>query len=444
MLDRDTIKKRVIQAIDENRETIIAVGKKIYANPELGFKEFKTTDTVAEFLAELGLSVEKNIAVTGCVAEIEGKEPGPNIAVLGELDSVTCTDHKDCALDGAVHACGHNIQLAGMLGTALGLVKSGVMEKLSGKVTIMATPAEEFIELGYRNRLRAAGELKYFGGKQELIHKGYFDNVDIAMMFHSQDLGDKKAIVGPLSNGFIGKEIRFTGKESHAGAAPHEGVNALNAATLALNNIHAQRETFKESDRVRVHPIITKGGNIVNSVPHDVRMESYVRSRTIEGLLDADRKVNRAIHAGALAMGSDVEIKNIPGYLPLIKNDGLDSIFIDNLLHLGVERGEIIEGADFTGSFDFGDVSHLIPSIHPMIGGIRGKLHTREFEIVDEELAYITPAKTMALTIVDLLFDQAAKGKEVIEKHKPLMDKKEYLKFLEDRDNVIEHRYLEF
>lgn len=436
MLKKEVLKKKVIDAIDRNREKIIAIGREIYENPELGFKEFKTTETVSNFLINLGLNVEKNIAVTGCKAEISGISEGPNIAILGELDSVTCADHKNCAIDGAIHACGHNIQIGGMLGAALGLVESDVMKELIGKITIMATPAEEFIELGFRNSLRDSGQIKYFGGKQELIYKGYFDNIDISMMFHSQDLGEKKVILGPSSNGFIGKEIKFIGKESHAGAAPHEGINALSAATLSLNNIHAQRETFKESDRIRIHPIITHGGNIVNSVPHDVRMESYVRGRTIEGLLDADKKVNRSIQAGALAMGANVEIKSIPGYLPLIKNDSLDNIFRENFINLGIKNNEIIEGADFTGSFDFGDVSNLMPSIHPMIGGITGKLHTREFDIVDEELAYIIPAKVMALSIVDLLADNAMSARKIIDEFEPQMSKEDYLKFLEKIDKV--------
>lgn len=435
-MNREELKRSVIKAIDDNRDMIIEAAKKIYETPELGFKEFKSTAAAAEFLRDIGLDVEENIAVTGCQSIIEGKEAGPNIAILGELDSVSCADHCDAVEGGAVHACGHNIQIAGMLGSALGLVKSGVMSHLNGKVTIMATPAEEFIELEYRASLRDKGMLKYFGGKQELIHKGYFDNVDISMMFHSLDMGDKKALVGPVSNGFIGKKVQFIGKESHAGSAPHEGINALNAATLAINNINSQRETFKDSDRVRVHPIITKGGDIVNSVPADVRMESYVRARTIEGMLDSNVKVDRALKAGALAVGGDVEIISIPGYLPILRTPELDEIFRENLLFMGMESKDIIEGGDFTGSFDFGDVSHLMPAIHPMIGGITGNLHTRDFKMVDEELAFIVPAKAMALTVVDLLLDNAKSAKEIIENFTPKMTKREYLDFMEAQDKV--------
>ena len=435
-MTREELKKRVINAIDENKENIINAGREIYKNPELGFKEFKTTEKAANFLKNLGLEVESNIAVTGCKAIIDSGKQGPNISILGELDSVSCADHCDAVESGAVHACGHNIQVAGMLGAALGLVKSGVMPELNGKVTIMGTPSEEFIELEYRASLREKGLLKYFGGKQELIYKGYFDDIDMSVMFHSLDMGGKSALVGPVSNGFIGKKVTFIGKEAHAGSAPHEGINALNAAMLAINNIHAQRETFKDTDRVRVHPIITKGGDIVNSVPAEVKMESYVRARTIEGMLDSNIKVDRALKAGAMAVGASVEITSIPGYLPILRTPALDDIFKENLIFMGIEEDKIDEGGDFTGSFDFGDVSHLMPAIHPMIGGISGNLHTRDYKIVDEELAYIVPAKAMALTIVDLLFDDASSAKEIIKNFKPRMTKDEYLKFMEDRDKV--------
>ena len=320
--------------------------------------------------------------------------------------------------------------------SCLRTLKSGVLSELSGDITLLATPAEEFVELEYRGNLRKDGKITYFGGKQELIKKGYFDDVDIAMMFHSQDLGKDIALVGPESNGFIGKKVQFIGKESHAGSAPEEGINALNAALLAMNNIHAQRETFKDSDRVRVHPIITKGGDIVNSVPDNVEMESYVRARTISGMLDSNFKVDRALKAGAMAVGADVKITSIPGYLPILRTIELDNLFKENLIFMGIPEENIIDGGDFTGSFDFGDVSHLMPTIHPMIGGVKGNLHTREFRISDEYQAYIMPAKTMALTVIDLLFNNASIGKNIIENFNAKMTKKEYLDFMESVDKV--------
>ncbi|HCQ88841.1 MULTISPECIES: amidohydrolase [unclassified Clostridium] len=437
-MNKDELKKQIIKTIDENRNKIIEIGKKIYSTPEFGYKEFKTTNTVVDFMKnELTLDVEENIAVTGCRAEINSNKTGPKIALLGELDAISCKDHKDANEIDAIHACGHNIQIAGMLGAAVGLVKSGVADKLDGKIGLMATPAEELIELEYRDNLRKDKKIKFFGGKQELIYRGYFDDVDISIMFHSLDMGENKALVGTESNGFIAKKINFIGKEAHAGSAPHEGINALNAAMLAINNVHAQRETFKESERVRFHPIITKGGNIVNSVPADVRMESYVRARTIEGILDANAKINRALMAGAFAVGAQIEITEIPGYLPILRYRELDNLFKDNLVAIGIAEDKIIDGGDFTGSFDFGDVSQLMPTLHPMIGGIKGSLHSREYEIIDEDLAYITSAKAMALTVVDLLCDNAKNANKILDNFTPKMTKEEYLKLMDSNDKII-------
>ncbi len=434
------IKKRVCIEIDNNRDEIISTGNTIYRNPELGYKEIKTTELVSEVFRKLGLEYDKNPAVTGCIGTLQGKNKGPSIAVLGELDAVSCPEHEDADKNtGAVHACGHNIQIAAMIGAATGIVKSSVFKEFSGSVVFMAVPAEEFIELAFRSELKNNGDITYFGGKQELIKKGFFDSIDISMMIHSLSLPpDKKVLIGPRGNGFIGKEIRFKGKESHAGSAPEEGINALNAAMLAINNIHAQRETFSDSERIRVHPIITKGGDIVNVVPADVRMETYVRGRTIDGLLDANKKVDRAISAGAMAVGAEVSIKDIPGYLPLLQNIELDGIFRENAIYLaGIDS--IIEGGDFTGSFDFGDISHIMPSLHPMIGGISGGLHTRNFKLTDPETAYILPAKAMAMTVVDLLYDGAAKAKKIIDNFKPLMTKKQYLDFMESVSKTTDY-----
>ncbi|MGL5278680.1 MAG: amidohydrolase [Cetobacterium sp.] len=431
------IKERVIKAIDENRELILKAGQAMYDNPEFGYKEFKGTEIVSNYFKnELGLDVEEGIAYTGCRARANENAEGPKVAILGELDAISCSDHLDSNELGAVHACGHHIQIAGMLGAATGLVKSGILSELGGKVDFMATPAEEFVELGYRTQLRADGKIKYFGGKQEMIYNGTFDDVDMAVMFHALDLGDKKVLTGPVSNGFIGKTVKFIGKEAHAGSAPHEGINALNAAMLGINNVHAQRETFKDSDRVRFHPIITKGGDIVNSVPADVRMEAYVRARTIEGMIDANKKVNRGLTAGAYAVGAEIEITEIPGYLPILKHDSMEDVLEGNLEYLGL-KDDMIKGGDFTGSFDFGDVSHIMPTLHPMFGGINGALHTREFKTVDDEVAILMPAKALALTVVDLLFAQGKKAKEILDNFKPVMTKEEYLTFMESNDKVI-------
>lgn len=429
---KDEVKSKIVEAIDQNRQQIIKLIAEIYKNPELGYKEEKTTEIIVAAFSDLGINFKRNKKMSGINALLEMKNSGPKIAVLGELDAVTCSEHPDADPETkAVHACGHNIQLGVMYGIAAAFKKAGIKNELAGSLNFITTPAEEFIELEYREKLRELGKISYFGGKQELIKRGVFADVDISIMMHSLNLDNKKALIAPKGNGFVGKNINFIGQESHAGSAPEKGINALNAAVLAINNINAQRETFAEKDRVRVHPIITKGGDIVNIVPADVRMESYVRARNINAIKEANEKVDRSLKAAAMAVGSDVKIQDIPGYLPLLNNQNLDSILESNLLEL-IEAEEIEVGGDFTGSFDFGDVSHLMPALHPFFGGVEGDLHTRNFKTQDQETAYILPIKALAMTIVDLLYKQAQAAKKVIAEFQPSLSRDKYLELLED------------
>lgn len=436
-MTKNELKKIAIQAIDENRENIIEAGTKIFARPELGYKELYATEVVKNYLESLGIHTEGPVAVTGCQAILNEKKVGPTIALLGELDAIVVSDHPQADANGVVHACGHNIQIGGLLGAITGLSAPGILSQLGGRIKILTTPAEEFIEMDYRQQLRNNGEIEYFGGKQEMIKRGIFDDVDISMMFHSiNDIGESVAIVGPISNGFIAKQITFKGKASHAGSAPEDGINALNAASLAMMNIHAQREVFKDLDRVRVHSIITKGGDIVNVIPEEVKMETCVRAISVESMIDASNKVNRALIAGADAVGAGIDILEDPGYLPLLRTESLDMIFKENIEALGF-KGKVIEGRDFTASFDFGDISHLMPALHPMIGGVSGALHTKDFCITDYDIAYILPAKAMAMSVIDLLYDNADVAKDIISKFTPVMTKKSYFDFMDNFRKLI-------
>jgi len=427
-MDKNLMKQKICDVIDEKRDKIIEIGDSIFANPELGFKEYKTSALVKSVFSDLGLPLEEGIAITGIRAEAKGKNHGFKVAVIGELDAVVCPTHpKADPLTGASHSCGHNAQIASMLGAAIGLTLSGCIDKLDGDVAFIAVPAEEFVELEYRERLQAEGKIEFYGGKQEFIRLGVFDDIDMAMMVHSHaNVSGTKVFLDGGAPGFVGKTVHFKGKEAHAGGAPHEGVNALNAAMLAMMNIHAQRETFKDEDEIRVHPIITKGGDLVNIVPADVRMETYVRGKTIEAVLLANEKVNRALKAGAYAVGAEVDIKEIPGYLPLLQDVDMTKLFEKNVLPL-VGEDNIVRGPGLIGSTDMGDIGAIMPILHPTTSGFKGSAHSKDFEIVDPEIAYIIPAKGMAMTVVDLLFDGAKKGKEIKTQYKPDFTKETYL-----------------
>ena len=426
------LKKRVLAAIDEAREEIIALGEEIMAQPELGYKEFKTSALIESRFKAMGLPYKKNLAITGIKAYLPGGNGLGRVAIIGELDAVVSPGHPQAdPLTGAAHACGHNAQLAAMVGAGLGLWKSGVHKELDGDVVLMAVPAEEPVELEFRRRLMEEGKIRFLGGKQEFIALGEFEDIDAAMMIHLSIPKDgKKATVGGTSNGFLAKLVRYMGKEAHAGGAPHLGINALNAALLGLMGIHAQRETFRDEDSIRVHPIITRGGDLVNVVPADVRLETYVRGRTMEAILGANKKVNRALRAGAEAIGARVEITELPGFLPVLNHPPLAEIFLTNLGEIiGPEAiGPETHGG---GSTDMGDVMHLLPGIHPYIAAAQGRGHSEDYRIADPELAYIVPAKALALTAIDLLVDRAARLKEVKETFKPRFNRAEYLRFWE-------------
>jgi amidohydrolase len=431
MDNKEHLKKRVSDAIDRRAKEIIALGDHIFSHPELGYKEKLAAEQVEEKFRELNLDYRKGLAITGLKARIPGKQHHLSVAVLGELDAVVCHDHPHAdPVTGAAHSCGHNAQTAMMVGVAMGLVDSGVMQELDGDVVVMAVPAEEYVELDYRQKLRQEGKIKFLGGKQELIYLGEFDDVDMAMMCHSESDTPGKIVrvpgPGVGSNGFIGKTIRYIGKEAHAGGAPHQGINALNAAMLGFMGVHANRETFKDEDAIRVHPIITKGGDLVNIVPADVRIETYVRGRSIEAVMAAGEKVNRALQAGAMAVGAEVQIDEIPGYLPLFNDQNMAAMFRENAVRLlgesGVERAAIM-----SGSTDMGDITHIMPGIHPTIGGVAGRAHARDYKMVDPEMAYVVPAKIMAMTVIDLLHDGAKEGLRIKREFQPRMTKEEYL-----------------
>ncbi len=431
----DAIKNAVNRTIDEYSESLIKTSKDIWNNPESGFKEFQTAKKIASWFQELELEYSENIAITGLIATVKGKAgDGPNIAVIGELDSMVVPGHvNEDPITHAAHACGHNIQLGNMLGVAVGICKSGVLEHLSGTITFMAVPAEEYIELEFRNELREQGKLEFITGKGEFVRLGHFDGVDMAIMTHAASTDwdpsgiNKDLMISKGSNGLVAKRAEFIGKASHAGGTPWNGINALNAATLALQAIHMQRETFKDEDSIRVHPIITKGGSAVNAVPDSVNIETYVRGKTVDAIIGANAKVDRALRAGALAVGAQVKITNLGEMLPLMQNDNLASIYRSNAEAL-IGKDNIASRPSGGGSTDMGDISYIMPALHPYVHSATGQNHGVDFVITDYPLAVITAAKAMAGLVVDTLCDGGQKGKEIIKKDKPELTIPEYVK----------------
>lgn len=397
----------------------------------LGFKEVKTARVVEEVFRKLGLSPRAGLALTAVRAELPGGAgDGPTFALLGELDALIVAGHPEAdPATGAAHACGHNAQIAGLLGAAMGLVDSKVMRQLAGRVVLFAVPAEEYGDIAWRVSQVQAGRLEFLGGKPELLRLGHFDDVDLAMMIHTTPQPEEgKASVPVSNNGCVVKTARYIGRAAHAGGMPHKGINALYAAQIGLVAINALRETFRDEDSIRVHPIITHGGSQVNVIPADVRLETFVRGKTVEAIVDAAKKVDRALRAGALALGAQVEIETWPGYMPMKCDSVMRDYFQSNAVDLFGQEHFRMTGHR-TGSTDMGDLSQVMPALHPFIGGARGTGHGADYRVEDKQLAYVGMAKLLTGMAVDLLAEGADGARKVLAKSKPPMTRQEYLAF---------------
>jgi amidohydrolase len=430
-MNKEDLKRAVCEAIDRHGNEIIELGEQILHHPETGFNENRTAALVADRMRVLGLEPDTGLALTGVKGRIRGDKPGPRLAFIGELDSLRTSDHPLAdPHTGAAHSCGHNAQVAGMLGVAMGLAAAGAAAELAGELVFFAVPAEEFIDVEERLRRKERGEIEFLLGKPELVAKGHFDDIDMAMMIHagSHDQMRKRSFIADSSNGALVKQIRFLGRASHAGGAPQLGINALSAAQIALNAIHCQRETFHDRDTIRIHPINTKGGDAVSVVPAEVTMETFVRGGSLEAIVDANMKVDRCLRAGAMAMGAEVEINTIPGYLPQRNNRAMGELFGANVEGM-FGGGSFDIGGHRTGSTDMGDIAHMMPVIHPYVASAAGKTHGADFRITEPEHAYLTPAKLLAMTAIDLLWGDAAPARRILADFQPAFSKAEYLQF---------------
>ncbi|MBR0139237.1 MAG: amidohydrolase [Firmicutes bacterium] len=427
--------------VEKHKDLALNAFRFLWDNPETGFKEWKAHKYMRDAFVKLGYEPVDAGNIPGFIANIDTGRPGPTVLIFGELDALIVESHPDAdPKTGAVHACGHCCQAAGLLALAAALKEPGALDGLSGRIRLAAVPAEEIVEVEFREQLRKEGVIKYYGGKTEFMRRGLMDGVDIAMISHSTS---KPSHTGRLlggSNGCIIKKVTFTGLAAHAGSSPHKGINALYAANQGLSAINALRETFRDEDHIRVHPIISKGGESTNAVPADVKLESYVRGASMEVIKQANDKINRALAASAAAMGAGVTLCDRPGYFPRMHSRALMALARDAMLEFMTEVEYDPDGWG-TGCTDIGDVSSVMPTVHPYIGGVSGKGHGDDYRIDDPESACLDMARVHALILEMLLKDNAARAEEIIADFKPHFKSiKEYLDFADifilDREAV--------
>ena len=432
----DRIEEKIIQIIDQNAPRLQAMAEDIFTHAEQGFHEYRTAKLAADYLRELGLAPEEGLAVTGVKARIG--QGGPNVALVGELDGLSCPGHPNATEAGFAHACGHYAQLISILGAARALSDPEVKASLGGTATIFAVPAEEFLDASVREEVKNSHGVRYSGGKSELIRLGAWDDIDMAVTDHSLMAGRDSGVDLMLGNsacsGFVGKTVYIHGKAAHAAAAPHEGVNALNAASLGMAALGMIRETFQEKDYVRVHPYIRKGGDAINVVPSEVIVDMMVRAASLPAMNEASQKVDRAFRGAAMAIGAHCDIVDAQGYLPVKETAPGDVLWqaARPLMDRGVVAAAIPQGLQNTASTDVGDLQAIMPVLNFTFGGTAGALHSKDFAVTNPYIANIMPAQMMALTAYHLLKNGAAEAKKILAEEKPAMTKQEYLCYAEE------------
>jgi len=369
-------KKQIDTAIENHSGILWEISTFLFNNPEIAFKEYKACQLLTDALMSSGFTID--IGIGGLETAFRaafGEESNLKIAILAEYD----------ALVGLGHACGHNLIAAAAVGAGMALAacKPGI----NGQIQVIGTPAEE-------------GD----GGKIILANAGVFNSIDAAMMFHP---ASKNMVMRP-SLACSELKVEFFGKASHAAAAPEEGINALDALLLTFNNINALRQTLGPKDRVA--GIILAGGEASNIIPSHTSAEFSVRSLTSTRRDELVKKIIVCAQAGAQAIGCRLEFKVTNGYMEIIPNKVLAGFFKSNLESLG----RVVVDPDPNermGSTDMGDISHLVPSIHPYlaIAPINVAGHTLEFReyCISEsgKSAMLDAAKAIAMTSIDLLLN---------------------------------------
>ncbi|NMO77854.1 M20 family metallopeptidase [Bacillus sp. UniB3] len=388
------MKQIILDAINENESIFKNISIYIGENPELGHEEFKACKILTDTLKEHQFAVETGICdlPTAFKATFDSGKIGPVIGFMAEYD----------ALPELGHACGHN--LIGTMGIAAGIGLSKVLSETGGKVIVYGTPAEETK-----------------GGKVTMAEAGIFEELDVAMMVHPLDnylkSGDSLAMDAI--------QFEFFGKSAHAAASPHLGINALDAVLHTFNSINALRQHIKPD--ARIHGIITEGGKAANIVPDYAVAQFYVRAGKREDVNILVEKVKQCAEGAALQTGATVKSSFYEfSYDDMITNQTLSAVFTKQLISLGVEETDIHEQRDGSGSLDMGNVSQVVPSIHPYVKICNEAYacHTHEFReaaMTDQGRdAMILGAKSMALTGLEILTDKEllAAIKEEFQKNK--------------------------
>jgi len=373
-LEIEKLKTKAKDSVELQRQQLIQLSLNIHDNPELGFEEEKASAWLTGYLEDGGFHVERGVVGLATAFRATYGRGSPRIALLAEYD----------ALPKIGHGCGHNIIAASAVGAAV--ASKSIIDQLGGSVVVLGTPGEEV-----------------FGGKIDMVKAGAFKEIDVAMIVHP----DVRNMVTIQALSCSSLEVEFFGQPAHAAAQPDKGINALEAMILAFTSINSLRQHIRSE--ARIHGIITDGGEAPNIVPAHSAAVFLIRAPDIEYLAELKDKVLNCFTGASVATGARLEYKwKDRSYAPMKNNSTLAGLFKQNLESLG-RHVEAFDPRFGFGSTDMGNVSQVVPSIHPTIAIASSEvlIHTPEFAAAAASEAghegLMDAAKAMAMTVADIL-----------------------------------------
>ena len=374
----------------EQYDEIAGIARTIFDHPELGYKEFKTRKTVEDFLQKVNPDIDlQSFSTTGLRTSLGTGKP-LNIAFIAELDAVYAPTHWHSDKGtGAAHNCGHYTQVAIALALYKHYFETKAYEALDFTLTFIFIPAEEYLDLAYRDGLLANGTISYYGGKPEAMKLGVFDDIDIGLCVHAMggEFAKRTIEINCDLAGFLYKHYTFTGKATHAGFDPFSAKNAYSMSTLFNVALGLSRQQMKDAEKVRMNPIVMESDMSTNVIPNRITVGSDLRTQTVDYMKEAAAKMDDAARGSAMALQGEVEIKTQMGYLPFVQDRYLSEFVLEAFQSNG-EIADIWNNNAISAAGDIGDLAFMMPCIQIGYSGFTGTIHGDDFKDIDPEFIY--------------------------------------------------------
>ncbi len=373
-------------------DEVYAIAKDIYMNPELGYKEFRTMEIVKNYISKyLSGIVIQNFAKTGLKFTLPTQEEKPSkMAFIVELDAVYAPSHFHADQQtGAAHNCGHYSQVGIGLALFRGLLEDQSYQDFDYSISFIFVPAEEYLDLDYRQQLKDRGEIVHFGGKPEAMRLGVFDEFDFAMGIHAMGGDFKERTIEINSNlaGFLYKQYTFKGQAAHAGFSPFIGTNAYSMSTLFNVGVGLMRQQLDEKEMVRINPIVMESNMGPNVIPNRIKVGTDLRAQNISYMQEVVGRLDNVAKGSAMSLQGEVDIETQMGYLPFIQNRYLSSFVLDTFNKF--EKIPAIRNENpVSAAGDIGDLSFMIPCCQVGYSGFSGTIHGDDFIENDPEFIF--------------------------------------------------------